>query len=100
MTIRPATNRRPGIKLFYVDSESGNQYAVQFIRRSGMRRVQCNCPDFTFRGSTRRSHRYCKHIKAIIAARTAVAVKPLEFTLAAQLSASIELFRNPKHGGR
>jgi predicted nucleic acid-binding Zn finger protein len=64
MTVQFADNKTAGIKTVYVTSDSGKQYVVQFVRRAGMRRESCNCPDFTFRGSTKKSHRSCKHIRA------------------------------------
>lgn len=64
MTIRFAANKTAGVKTVYVTGDSGSQYVVQFVRRAGMRRVTCNCPDFTFRGATKRTHNSCKHIRA------------------------------------
>jgi predicted nucleic acid-binding Zn finger protein len=68
MTIRAANNKTPGVHTYYVASESGNQYIVVHIRREGMNRWSCSCPDFLFRRQTRRSHRYCKHLKTVVAA--------------------------------
>lgn len=64
MTIQFAANKKAGIKTVYVTGDSGKQYVVQFVRRAGMRRVLCSCPDFMFRGSTKRTHNSCKHIRA------------------------------------
>ncbi len=69
MTLTMASNKTAGIKTVYVTGESGKQYVVQFIRPAGMRRESCNCPDFTFRGSTKKSQRSCKHIRAARAER-------------------------------
>lgn len=65
MTIRFAANKTAGVKTVYVTGDSGSQYTVQFIRRAGMRRVSCSCPDFVYRGQLKRSHRACKHIKTV-----------------------------------
>jgi predicted nucleic acid-binding Zn finger protein len=64
MTLRMANNKTAGVKTVYVAGDSGKEYIVQFVRRAGMRRELCNCPDFTFRGSTKKTHRSCKHIRA------------------------------------
>jgi len=64
MTLRTANNKTAGVKTVYVTGDSGKEYVVQFIRRAGMRRVTCTCPDFTFRGSVKKTHRACKHIRA------------------------------------
>jgi predicted nucleic acid-binding Zn finger protein len=64
MAIRFANNKVSGVKTVYVTGDSGNQYVVQFVRRAGMRHETCTCPDFTFRGSTKHTHRSCKHIRA------------------------------------
>jgi hypothetical protein len=63
MTVRMTTNKKAGVKTIFVTGDSGKEYVVQFVRRVGMRRVSCTCPDFTFRGSTKRTHRACKHIR-------------------------------------
>jgi len=64
MTIRFAANKTAGVKTVYVTGESGSQYVVQFVRRAGMRRVSCSCPDFVYRGQLKATHRSCKHIRA------------------------------------
>lgn len=64
MTIRFAANKTAGVKTVYVTGDSGSQYVVQFVRRAGMRRVSCSCPDFVYRGQLKATHRACKHIKA------------------------------------
>jgi hypothetical protein len=65
MTVRAANNHRPGVRTFYVASESqpGTQYVVQFIRRARQRRWYCDCSDFKFRRLARRRH--CKHARAL-----------------------------------
>lgn len=62
MTIRAAHNRTPGIRVFYVASESnpGTEYVVQHMRRARQRRWFCDCADFKFRRLARKRH--CKHI--------------------------------------
>ena len=67
MTIRAANNRTPGVRTFYVASQSrvGAQYEVQFIRRAGQRRWFCDCGDFKFRKLARKRH--CKHIHQLTA---------------------------------
>ena len=62
-SIRFARNKTAGVQTVYVTGDSGQKYVVQFVRRAGMRRESCNCPDFTFRGSTKRTHKSCKHIR-------------------------------------
>lgn len=71
MTVRMANNKTAGVKTVYVTGDSGKEYVVQFVRRAGMRRELCSCPDFTFRGSLKRSYRSCKHIRAARAHRQA-----------------------------
>jgi hypothetical protein len=63
MTFRPASHHAPGIRTFYVSGDSGSEYVVQRIRRGGMNRWQCSCPNFFFRCVSRRRH--CKHIHAV-----------------------------------
>jgi hypothetical protein len=65
MTFRPAQHHAPGTHTFYVSSDSlaGTKYTVQHIRRRGMNRWQCSCPQFFFRCVSRRRH--CKHIRAV-----------------------------------
>jgi hypothetical protein len=65
--IRSARNRTPGIRTFYVPSESNpdTRYVVQFIRRSRQRRWFCDCADFKFRKLARKRH--CKHIHHLAA---------------------------------
>jgi len=67
MTIRAANNRTPGVRTFYVASQSrvGAQYVVQFIRRARQRRWFCDCGDFKFRKLARKRH--CKHIHQLTA---------------------------------
>jgi len=62
MTITRANNATPGLHHFYIRSDSGRDYVVTYIRRSGMRRWSCNCPNFVFVRQARHSGRYCKHI--------------------------------------
>jgi predicted nucleic acid-binding Zn finger protein len=62
-TIRFANNKTAGVKTLYVTGDSGKEYVVQFVRRAGMRRESCSCPDFTFRGSAKGTHKSCKHIR-------------------------------------
>ena len=61
--VRPAEHHTSGIRTFYVASESqaGVEYAVQHIRKPGMNRWQCNCPQFFYRCAAKRRH--CKHIR-------------------------------------
>src|SRR6059036_2570443 len=56
MTLRAANNHAPGVRTFYVLSESTpvNHYVVQFIRRSRQRRWFCDCADFKFRRLARK----------------------------------------------
>ena len=63
MTVRTASKRTPGARVFYVGSESkpSTEYTVQFIRRNGQCRWFCTCPDFTYRRLSRKRH--CKHIR-------------------------------------
>lgn len=63
--IRPARHHTPGIRTFYVvsDSDPGVEYSVQHIRRRGMNRWQCSCPQFFYRCVVRRRH--CKHIRCV-----------------------------------
>jgi hypothetical protein len=56
MTFRPSQHATTGIRTFYVSSDSGAEYVVQRIRRSGMNRWQCSCPQFFFRCVSRRRH--------------------------------------------
>ncbi len=67
MTIHAANNRTPGVRTFYVASESrpGAHYVVQFIRRAGQRRWFCDCADFKFRRLARKRH--CKHARTLAA---------------------------------
>jgi hypothetical protein len=60
--VRPAEHHTLGIRTFYVasDSQPGVEYAVQHIRKQGMNRWQCSCPQFFFRCAAKRRH--CKHI--------------------------------------
>lgn len=62
---RAANNHTPGVRTFYVGSESkpGTEYAVQHIRKPGMNRWQCSCPQFFFRCVARGRH--CKHIREL-----------------------------------
>jgi hypothetical protein len=64
MTLRTAQHHTSGVHTFYVasDSNPGIEYAVQHIRRAGMNRWQCSCPQFFFRCAAKRRH--CKHIRA------------------------------------
>ncbi len=66
MQVRAAHNHTPGVRTFYVTSEShpGPEYVAQFIRRAHQRRWFCNCPDFTFRRLPRRRH--CKHLHELV----------------------------------
>jgi hypothetical protein len=67
LAIRAANNQTPGVRTFYVESESHpeTEYVVQFIRRAHQCRWFCNCPDFTFRRLPRRRH--CKHLHELTA---------------------------------
>jgi predicted nucleic acid-binding Zn finger protein len=101
VTIRTADNHTQGVHTYYVKGDSGNEYVVQFIRRAGMRRESCTCPDFTFRRSLKRTYRACKHIKAVRAdrraafeARKAPNVVPFEPSLEVLLKASIAQVRS------
>jgi len=61
--VRPAEHHTPGIHTFYVasDSQTGVEYVVQHIRKPGMDRWQCSCPQYFFRCAAKRRH--CKHIR-------------------------------------
>lgn len=63
--IRPAQNHSQGIHTYYVPSNSkpGVEYAVQQIRKPGMNRWQCSCPQFFFRCAAKRRH--CKHVRIV-----------------------------------
>jgi hypothetical protein len=63
--IRPAEHHRSGVHTYYVSSDSrpGLEYAVQHIRKPGMNRWQCSCPQFFFRSTAKRRH--CKHIHSV-----------------------------------
>jgi hypothetical protein len=65
MSFRTAQHHSPGTHTFYVSSESlsGTDYVVQHIRRRGMNRWQCSCPQFFFHCVARRRH--CKHIRIV-----------------------------------
>lgn len=79
MTIRAALNHTPGVRTFYVTSESkpDTNYVAQFIRRAGMRRWFCDCPDFKFRRLARKRH--CKHLHELTArAREAHGISRLQ----------------------
>ncbi|HVA17320.1 MAG TPA: SWIM zinc finger family protein [Candidatus Dormibacteraeota bacterium] len=68
MTITTANNRTAGLRTFYVESETHPErppHVVQHIRRAGMNRWSCSCPDFIFRGQVKASHKSCKHIRAV-----------------------------------
>ncbi len=68
MTLHAANNHTPGVRTFYVASESrpGLEYVVQFIRRCGQRRWFCDCADFKFRRLPQGRH--CKHLRVLVAA--------------------------------
>lgn len=79
MTIRAAHNRTPGVRTFYIASESKpeTEYVAQFVRRAHQRRFFCTCPDFTFRRLSRRRH--CKHLHELTArAREAHGISRLQ----------------------
>jgi hypothetical protein len=63
--IRTAEHHAPGIHTYYVPSHShpGTEYAVQHIRKAGMNRWQCSCPQFFFRCAAKRRH--CKHVRMV-----------------------------------
>lgn len=67
MTVRAASNHTPGVRTFYVASESqpGVQYVAQHIRHAGQRRWFCDCADFRFHRLARKRH--CKHLRALMA---------------------------------
>lgn len=74
MTITTASNRTAGLRTYYCESESHPDkppYVIQHIRRAGMRRWTCSCPDFIFRRQVKGSHRACKHIRAVREMRAA-----------------------------
>ena len=62
---RPATHHSPSIHTYYVpsDTRATVEYVVQRIRKPGMNRWQCSCPQFFFRCASRR--RNCKHIRLV-----------------------------------
>lgn len=99
MTARLAQRNRPGVKTFYVNSDSGANYVVTHVRRAGMRRWSCTCPDFTFRRQTKGSYRACKHIREVrsgqFANRKIVSFDPLR-TIEGQLRASIAIVESKK----
>lgn len=61
--VRVADNKLQGVHTFYVESTSGKEYVVQYIRRGHKRSYFCSCPDFLFRQLP--LGRLCKHAKAI-----------------------------------
>jgi len=65
MRVKLAKNNPQGVRVFYILSDSLRRYTVQFIRRAGMRRWDCTCPDFTYRRQAKGSYRACKHIKHV-----------------------------------
>lgn len=65
MTIKQANNKQPGVHTYYIHSDSGADYVVVHVRRAGMNRWSCNCPDFTFRRQAKGTHRSCKHIRSV-----------------------------------
>jgi hypothetical protein len=69
LSFRPSKHHAPGVWTFYVSSESiaGTEHVVQHIRRRGMNRWQCSCPQFFFRCVARRRH--CKHIHLVRTSR-------------------------------
>lgn len=84
MTVRTARNHTPGVRTFYVQSDSRPemQYVAQHIRRGGQRRWFCDCADFKFRRLARRRH--CKHLHTLTAmAREAHGVSRLAASIAA-----------------
>lgn len=101
MTITKANSKQRGVRFFYVLGDSGTQYVVAFVRREGMRRVTCNCPDFTYRRQTKRSGRYCKHIKSVLdsvrISKTGLAVVP---NLVTPLRASLRMIEEARIMGR
>jgi hypothetical protein len=66
ISFHPSKHHAPGVWTFYVSGAAGTEYTVQHIRRRGMNRWQCSCPNFFFRCVSRRRH--CKHIRAVRAA--------------------------------
>jgi hypothetical protein len=80
MTARPSEHHASGIRTFYVasDSKPGTEYSVQHIRKRGMNRWQCSCPQFFYRCVARRRH--CKHIRFVRGGMTA-GVAACEVTL-------------------
>ena len=77
--LRTATGDRPGVRTFYVPSESSSpkEYVVQYIRRRRARRFHCFCPDFMFRGFP--TGRLCKHarlVRAVIQAAGGISHVP------------------------
>jgi len=88
VTFRPANNKTPGVRTFYVQSESqpGVQYVAQFIRRAHQCRWFCDCADFKFRRLARRRH--CKHLHELTAmAREAHGVARLARTISVAVQA-------------
>jgi hypothetical protein len=65
MKFRAASNHTPGVRTFYVRSQSraNTQYVVQHIRRAGQRRWFRDCADFKFRRLSAKRH--CKHLREI-----------------------------------
>jgi predicted nucleic acid-binding Zn finger protein len=90
MTIRVANNHTPGVRTFYVASESkpGTQYVAVHTRRAHMNRWSCSCPDFLFRRQAKRTHRSCKHLRQLRSmARTARGVSCLAREIATKVAA-------------
>lgn len=89
MTIRTAHNHTPGVRTFYVASEStpGAHYIAQHVRRAGQRRWFCDCADFKFRRLARKRH--CKHLRELAAmARDAHGVARLATAIATEQPAA------------
>jgi hypothetical protein len=78
MTLRPSEYRASGVRTFYVASDSrlGTEYSVQHIRKPGMNRWQCSCPQFFYRCVARRRH--CKHIRFVRCGTVVPTIGPSE----------------------
>lgn len=101
MTITKANSKTPGVRFFYVQGDSGAQYVVAFVRREGMRRITCNCPDFVYRRQTRHSRRYCKHIKSVLESlRISKTVLEIVPNLVTPLRASLRMVEEARLMGR
>ena len=66
IAIHKPADRRSAIKMYAdvpSDTRPGTTYKVAFIRKPGMERWTCSCPDQVMMRTA--TGRHCKHIKAV-----------------------------------